>query len=117
MRQERRAEEPKNGAREATGAGERSPKPGDGTTTVPAARGPAEKAVEPLVTVGSRPHDPAPRDFRQKAMYEDLMERALTPENVQQAVGAVIRNQGAPGIDGMTTQQLVNMERPTAIRR
>ena len=39
-------------------------------------------------------------------MYEDLMDRALDPENIERALAAVIRNQGAPGIDGMTTKEL-----------
>ncbi len=34
------------------------------------------------------------------------MEQAVSPENWEQALGAVIRNQGAPGPDGMTVQQL-----------
>ena len=39
-------------------------------------------------------------------MYENLMERVVTPENATAAWRAVKRNAGAPGIDGMTTQQL-----------
>jgi RNA-directed DNA polymerase len=39
-------------------------------------------------------------------MYEDLMETAVTEENYAQALGAVKRNQGAAGIDRMTTGQL-----------
>ncbi len=34
------------------------------------------------------------------------MEKAVSPGNWEQALGAVIRNQGAPGPDGMTVQQL-----------
>lgn len=34
------------------------------------------------------------------------MEKAVSPTNWEQALGAVIRNQGAPGPDGMTVQQL-----------
>ena len=33
------------------------------------------------------------------------MDRALDPENIERALAAVIRNQGAPGIDGMTTKE------------
>jgi RNA-directed DNA polymerase len=40
------------------------------------------------------------------ATSEDLMEKAVSPGNWEQALGAVIRNQGAPGPDGMTVQQL-----------
>jgi group II intron reverse transcriptase/maturase len=39
-------------------------------------------------------------------MHEELMERIVTEENATAAWEAVTRNQGAPGIDGMTTQQL-----------
>jgi group II intron reverse transcriptase/maturase len=39
-------------------------------------------------------------------MYEDLMEQIVTQENATAAWLAVKRNGGAPGIDGMTTQQL-----------
>jgi RNA-directed DNA polymerase len=39
-------------------------------------------------------------------MYETLMEAAVTDENYRLALGAVKRNQGAAGIDRMTTAQL-----------
>jgi len=39
-------------------------------------------------------------------MHEDLMEGVVTQENATAAWLAVTRNGGAPGIDGMTTQQL-----------
>jgi group II intron reverse transcriptase/maturase len=39
-------------------------------------------------------------------MYEKLMEEAVSPENYGKALMAVIANQGAPGIDGMRTEQL-----------
>ena len=39
-------------------------------------------------------------------MYETLMETAVTDENYVQALAAVKRNQGAAGIDRMTTAQL-----------
>jgi len=41
-----------------------------------------------------------------KAMHEELMERVADPENARHAMGAVVANGGAPGIDGMTTEQL-----------
>jgi RNA-directed DNA polymerase len=46
------------------------------------------------------------RNFRQKAMYENLMEEAVSPENYGKALKAVVSNKGAPGIDGMTTGEL-----------
>ena len=39
-------------------------------------------------------------------MYEELMEQVVTQENATAAWLAVKRNGGAPGIDGMTTQEL-----------
>ncbi|MBI3779083.1 MAG: group II intron reverse transcriptase/maturase [Gammaproteobacteria bacterium] len=39
-------------------------------------------------------------------MHEDLMEQVVTQDNATAAWLAVTRNGGAPGIDGMTTQQL-----------
>jgi hypothetical protein len=39
-------------------------------------------------------------------MYENLMEAAVTDENCQLALKAVKRNQGAAGIDRMTTAEL-----------
>jgi group II intron reverse transcriptase/maturase len=39
-------------------------------------------------------------------MHEDLMEQIVTQDNATDAWLAVKRNAGAPGIDGMTTQQL-----------
>ena len=39
-------------------------------------------------------------------MHEDLMEQVVTQDNATAAWLAVKRNGGAPGIDGMTTQQL-----------
>jgi retron-type reverse transcriptase len=39
-------------------------------------------------------------------MYENLMEAVVSPENATRAWKAVKRNRGAPGIDGMTTEEL-----------
>jgi RNA-directed DNA polymerase len=39
-------------------------------------------------------------------MYENLMEAAVTEENYRSALKAVKRNQGAAGIDRMTTAEL-----------
>lgn len=39
-------------------------------------------------------------------MYERLMETVVAEENCQRALAAVKRNQGAAGIDRMTTAQL-----------
>ena len=39
-------------------------------------------------------------------MHEELMDQVVMPENATAAWRAVKRNGGAPGIDGMTTEQL-----------
>jgi RNA-directed DNA polymerase len=39
-------------------------------------------------------------------MYENLMEEVVSAENYGKALRAVIANKGAPGIDGMTTEEL-----------
>ncbi len=39
-------------------------------------------------------------------MNEELMEQIVAPENYRTALKAVTRNEGAPGIDGMTTREL-----------
>lgn len=41
-----------------------------------------------------------------KVMHEELMEQVVTQENATAAWRAVKRNDGAPGIDGMTTEEL-----------
>jgi RNA-directed DNA polymerase len=46
------------------------------------------------------------RNSPQKAMHEELMEAVVSPENATAAWKAVVRNGGAPGIDGMTTEKL-----------
>ena len=38
---------------------------------------------------------------------QDLLARVLDPENLQRALRQVRRNKGAPGIDGMSVDQLV----------
>ena len=39
-------------------------------------------------------------------MYENLMEEAVGSENYGKALRKVIDNRGAPGIDGMKTEEL-----------
>jgi hypothetical protein len=51
-----------------------------------------------------------------KAMHEELMEQVVKQENATAAWRAVQRNQGAPGIDGMTTEQAVRSGGPLKIR-
>lgn len=56
---------------------------------------------------GGRDHSRRRREtLDQKAMYEELMANVVDGENAAKALKAVIRNGGAPGIDGMTTQRL-----------
>jgi len=46
------------------------------------------------------------RTSRRRAMYENLMEAAVADENSREALKAVKRNEGAAGIDRMTTEEL-----------
>ena len=52
------------------------------------------------------PDDTVSRNLRQRAMYENLMELAMSPENVRKALEAVVANDGAPGIDRMKAADL-----------
>ena len=40
------------------------------------------------------------------ASTEHLMEAICDPDNIEAALEAVVRNKGAPGIDGITVKQL-----------
>src|SRR5436305_13430244 len=50
------------------------------------------------VTATAEPESPA--------SAEHLMEAICDPDNIEAALRAVVRNKGAPGIDGMTVKQL-----------
>jgi RNA-directed DNA polymerase len=104
---ERRAEEPKNGAREGTGdsAKEANSNQGrDNNGRQPrGAKGRSGAAAENPMR---RADAENPRTLRRKAMYETLMEIAVADENYMQALAAVKRNKGSAGIDRMTTAQL-----------
>jgi RNA-directed DNA polymerase len=49
---------------------------------------------------------PESRTFRERAMYERLMEEVVREENRQRALEAVVSNRGAAGIDRMKTTEL-----------
>jgi RNA-directed DNA polymerase len=66
--------------------------PGRGEAPRPDAR-----EVE-VVTATTGPESPA-RD-------EHLMEAICDPENIEAALRMVVRNRGAPGVDGITVRQL-----------
>ena len=68
------------------------PMPGRGEASRPDAR-----EVE-VVTARSEPESPA--------RTIDLMEAICDPENIEAALRAVVRNKGAPGVDGITVRQL-----------
>src|SRR5206468_11760158 len=103
MRLERRAEELKKGAREGTGVRRNKRARITGATT--AVSQPGSDGGRSGAAAGS-PHrrDDAgiSRTFRRRAMYENLMEAAVTDENCKLALQAVKRNKGAAGIDRMT---------------
>jgi len=66
--------------------------PGRGESPRPVAR-----EVE-VATATPGPERPAPR--------EHLMEAICDPDNIEAALRAVVRNKGAPGVDGITVRQL-----------
>src|SRR6201981_3221603 len=68
------------------------PIPGRGETPRPVAR-----EVE-VVTARSEPESPASTDH--------LMEAICDPDNIEAALRAVVRNKGAPGVDGITVRQV-----------
>src|SRR3984885_1503455 len=51
-----------------------------------------------VVTATSEPENPASTAY--------LMEAVCDPENIEAALRAVVRNKGAPGVDGITVRQL-----------
>ncbi len=57
----------------------------------------AEQGVEPPV---------AGCESESRAEDEQLMKQVVSPENAQAAMGRVISNRGAPGVDGMTVDEL-----------
>ena len=62
---------------------------------------------EVAASIGSgKAQSPASAPTPQKAMYEELMEEIVSPFNAWRALLAVEQNGGAPGSDGMTTEQL-----------
>src|SRR3954453_2813363 len=71
------------------------PIPGRGETPRPAAR------EDEVVTAGAGPESPASTAY--------LMEAICDPENIEAALRAVVRNKGAPGVDGITVRQLPNL--------
>ena len=68
------------------------PMPGRGEAPRPVVR-----EVE-VATAMSEPESPAPT--------ANLMEAICDPENIEAALRAVVRNKGAPGVDGITVRQL-----------
>src|SRR5664279_5531993 len=107
MRLERRAEGPRNGAREGTGAGAIRGLEFRAATTTVAKRGSADRQRrcsrgEPRAERPGR----ISRTFGKRAMYESLMEEVVGEENRDAALAAVKGNQGAPGVDHMRTTEL-----------
>ena len=58
---------------------------------------PVLREVE-VATAMSEPESPAPT--------ANLMEVICDPDNIEAALRAVVRNKGAPGVDGITVRQL-----------
>src|SRR5258707_5485318 len=96
MRLERRAEELKNGAKEGTDPVQRDPSRGEQQLRLPLADS-GGRSGEAAAGQRRRTYDTGLRTFRKRAMYENLMENAVTEENRELALQAVTRNKGAAG--------------------
>jgi len=104
---ERRAEEPKNGAREGTGHRRNNQDSNCGRNNCGCQPGSANRQRR---CSRGEPRAERPcwnsRTFRQKAVYENLMDAMVADENRARALEAVKRNRGSAGIDGMKTTEL-----------
>lgn len=106
MAVERRAEEPKNRAREGTGGPAQQASPNLRRDPRVAHLGALGAKWCNCVNPPRRDDAGTSRTFRRRAMYENLMEVIVADENYQLALEAVTRNQGAAGIDRMSTRAL-----------
>jgi RNA-directed DNA polymerase len=105
------SEGPKNDGAELNnnleGNPERRPKRGEATTAVTDPNRLRDApGVQPQQAAQAADKGSHPRKLPKKAMHEELMEQVVSQENATVAWQAVKRNQGAAGIDGMTTGQL-----------
>jgi RNA-directed DNA polymerase len=106
---ERRAEEPKNGAKEGTEhRRNRRTRIPEATTAVAEAGALTGRSGAAAASRERRDHVGVLRTFGKRAMYENLMEEVVGDENQQLALKAVKRNRGAAGIDHMQTTELEN---------
>src|SRR3954471_16673301 len=64
-------------------------------------RGEAPRPVAPEVEVATAAPEP-----ESPARVADLMEAICDPDSIEAALRAVVRNKGAPGVDGITVRQL-----------
>src|SRR3954449_6816031 len=51
------------------------------------------------------------------AQTASLMEAICDPENIEAALRAVVRNKGAPGVDGITVRQLPGILKASALKQ
>ena len=84
----------------------KGPEDRDVTTAVAIPDAEEREAVKPPDVTAEGPEGKHLRTSRRRAMHEGLMEEVVRTENVRAACGAVKRNGGKPGIDGMTTNEL-----------
>ena len=83
---------------------QRTPKTGDGG--IPAGPGTEGPRVEPVKPEG-RSASPVGGEAPERTdRYESLMEQVVSTDNYGTALEAVLRNRGAPGMDGMKTTDL-----------
>lgn len=93
--------------REPAEEGASEPKQRGATTAVTTPDWQTEaQAEKPPQATGAASKPERARNSPQKATHEELMEAVVSPKNATAAWKAVVRNGGAPGIDGMTTEKL-----------
>ena len=95
----------KNGAKEGTGSAQRA-RVAESNNCGCHSEDAGSRSGEAVASQRRWTCDADSRTFRKRAMYENLMEEAVTDENCALALAAVKRNKGAAGIDRMTTKEL-----------
>jgi len=63
-------------------------------------------AVKPPGYAGAHSSSPAQNVFSSRAGQNDLLEQMLRRDNLKHAYKRVKQNKGAPGVDGVTVEQL-----------
>jgi RNA-directed DNA polymerase len=83
--------------------------PGKQTTTPEGGGWPLEAGVEPRGKAGALSISPASERRRddKPEVKEEMLEKILSKDNLNQAYKRVKANKGSPGVDGMTVEKLL----------